>query len=306
MMRSLSLLLAVLVVLADARAEATERRKGETTANAPRRLRVCADPNNLPFSNERSEGFENHIAELVAKEMGAELQYTWWAQRRGFFRNTLKAGLCDVVMGVPTTLEMVLPTRPYYRSGYAAVFGRRKAVRSLDDPALRSLRVGVQVVGDDGVNTPPVTALSRRGIIDNVFGYSVVGDYSQANPPAEVIEAVRRGEVDVAIAWGPLAGYFATHGAPRLRWALLSPSNEASAPLAFDISMGVRHRDRALRAELDRIIVRRHKEIIAILDRYGVPRLPLVLRPGRDDHTERIGRRREQHAPGGALGRAKP
>src|SRR5438477_8297437 len=114
-----------------------------------RRLRVCADPNNLPFSNRRLEGFENRLANLVAREMGARVEYTWWAQRRGFFRNTLRAGVCDVVMGVPSGIEMALPTRPYYRSTYVVVSrpGTGPVSGSLDDPALHRLRIGVHLIG---------------------------------------------------------------------------------------------------------------------------------------------------------------
>src|SRR4051812_31872304 len=102
-------------------------------------LRVCADPNNLPFSNERAEGFENRLAELVARELGARLEYTWYAERRGFLRNSLNAGLCDVVMGVPSALGMVAVSRPYYRSTYVFV-SRKPGIRSLDDPVLKQLR----------------------------------------------------------------------------------------------------------------------------------------------------------------------
>src|SRR6185369_8390665 len=120
-------------------------------------LRVCADPNNLPFSNEKQEGFENRIAALVARELGMKVEYTWWAQRRGFLRHTLNAQRCDVVMGTPAHMEMLLPTRPYYRSTYAFVSrtDRHLALHSFDDKALRSLKIGVQLVGDDYTNTPP-------------------------------------------------------------------------------------------------------------------------------------------------------
>src|SRR4051812_36069581 len=117
-------------------------------------LRVCADPNNLPFSNEKGEGFENKIAELIAADMQRPLEYTWWAQRRGFFRNTLRAGTCDVVIGVPVSFELAATTRPYYRSTYVFVtrHDRHLDVRSLDDPVLKDLRIGVQLIGDDGAN----------------------------------------------------------------------------------------------------------------------------------------------------------
>jgi mxaJ protein len=244
-------------------------------AQANRRtLRVCADPNNLPFSNVRGEGFENKLAELVAKELGARLEYTWWAQRRGFIRNTLKANRCDVVMGVPAQMEMVATTRPYYRSTYAFVVATgARPPSSLDDPALRALRIGVPLVGDDGANPPPVLALARRHIVENVRGYSVYGNYSKESPPSDLIEAVRRNEVDVAIAWGPLAGYYAKARAPALRVVPLEAPEDESLPFAFDISVGVRRSDTSLRDELDALLLKRRKEIAALLDGYGVPRL---------------------------------
>src|SRR5207237_10170955 len=180
-----------------------------TPADPP--LRVCADPNNLPFSNDRGQGFENRIAELVARDLHKKLEYTWWAQRRGFIRNTLKAGACDVVVGVPASFELAATTAPYYRSSYVFVYRKDKklSVNSFDDPVLRKLKVGVQMIGDDGANTPPAHALASRGVVENVRGYTVYGDYAQPNPPARIIDAVARGDVDVAVAWGPLAGYFA-------------------------------------------------------------------------------------------------
>ena len=113
-------------------------------------LRVCSDPNNLPFSNARGEGFENRIAELLARDLGTHVAYTWWAQRRGFLRNTLNAGACDVVIGYPADAEMAQTTAPYYRSSYMFVTRRGLRIDSLDDPRLQTLRVGVQLIGDDG------------------------------------------------------------------------------------------------------------------------------------------------------------
>jgi quinoprotein dehydrogenase-associated probable ABC transporter substrate-binding protein len=245
--------------------------------SASRALRVCADPNNLPFSNEREEGFENRIAELIAREMHADVEYTWWAQRRGYIRNTLGAGACDVLIGVPVDLERVATTKPYYRSSYAFVYRADRGLRiaSFDDPALERLQVGVQLVGDDYINTPPAHALSSRGIVRNVHGYSVVGDYGQPNPPARIIDALVSGDIDVAVAWGPLAGYFARRAPVPLRVVPVSPQQDgAGRPMAFDIAMGVRREDRALRDTLDAIIARRRAEIDRILDDFGVPRTP--------------------------------
>jgi mxaJ protein len=245
-------------------------------------LRVCADPNNLPFSNDRGEGFENRLAELVAREMGARVEYTWWAQRRGFWRNTVKAGRCDVVVGVPSDYGPALTTRPYYRSTYVFVTRRGGGaaggarVRSFDDPALRTARIGVQLVGDDYANTPPVTALARRGIVNNVRGYMIYGDYRKPSPPSEIVRAVARREVDVAVAWGPMAGYFARRaGVPLDVVPVAAASDGPATPFAFDISMGVRRGDEALRDTLDAILTRRRADVGRILDAYGVPRLSM-------------------------------
>ena len=238
-------------------------------------LRVCADPNNLPFSNERGEGFENKIAELLAADMDAELQYTWWAQRRGFFRNTLRAGACDVVVGVPASFELALTTSPYYRSTYAFVHRRDNQlnVRSFDDAALRELKIGVQMIGDDGANTPPAHALAARGVIENVRGYSLYGDYSRPSPPGEIVAAVARGEIDVGVVWGPQAGYFARRQRVPLEVVPVSPEIDPPfLPFVYDISMGVRRGDDALLAELEQFLERRRPEIKRILDDYGVPR----------------------------------
>ena len=240
-----------------------------------RELRVCADPNNLPFTNRQLEGFENRLADLLARDLHATVRYTWWPQRRGFIRSTLKAGACDVVLGVPSSFEMALPTRPYYRSTYVFIYRKDRgiAVRSFDDPVLRKLRIGVQMIGDDGNNTPPAHALANRGMIGNVVGYTVYGDYSQPNPPARIVEAVAKGDVDVAVVWGPLAGYFAPRQKVPLEIVPVSPQIDMPfLPFVFDISMGVRRGDTKLQAELDGILERRRPEIDALLDRYGVPR----------------------------------
>jgi quinoprotein dehydrogenase-associated probable ABC transporter substrate-binding protein len=242
----------------------------------PRVLRVCADPNNLPFSKFDGSGFENRIAELLAADRHATLEYTWWAQRRGFVRNTLKAGACDVLIGVPRQFDLARTTRPYYRSGYVFLSRRDRglALESFDDPRLRHLRIGVQMIGDDFNNSPPAHALSNRGIIRNVVGYSVYGDYSRPSPLSEIVDAVDRGEVDAAVVWGPAAGYFARESKAGLALRAVSPQRDsASLPFAFDISMGVRRDDAALCDELDDFIVRRRADIDSILNSYGVPRV---------------------------------
>jgi mxaJ protein len=245
-------------------------------AEGHRVLRVAADPNNLPFSNRRCEGFENKILELVARQLGATIEYTWRAQRRGFFRETMREGNCDVVAGVPRGFDPVLTTAPYYRSVYVIVHRAGEAGRfdSLDDPALRKLTLGVQMIGDDFANTPPALALARRGIVDNVRGYTLYGNYQEPNPPARIVDAVARGEIDVACVWGPLAGYFVRQYPGKLTLSELPAFDGPSQqPFAFDIAMGVRKTNRALRDELNTVLATSKPEIDAILAEFGVPRV---------------------------------
>jgi mxaJ protein len=255
--------------------------KSRTAASAPsaegsRKLRVCADPNNLPFSNERREGFENEIAEVIARDLHADVEYTWWAQRRGYIRNTLRAGMCDLVVGISAGVDMLATTAPYYRSTYVFVYRKNAGLHidSFDSPALRRVRIGVQIIGDDYANTPPAHALARRNIIHNVRGYRVTDDYSKPNPPSRIIEAVANNEIDVAVAWGPMAGYFAHKLAVPMEIVPVSPQiDRPSLPFVFDISMGVRRGEEAFRQEIEAAIDRNRGTIDKILKRYGVPRL---------------------------------
>jgi mxaJ protein len=245
-------------------------------ASAPRELRVCADPNNLPFSNQKMEGFENRLADLIATELRTTVKYTWLRQRRGFIRRGLKADECDVVTGIPNASEMVLATKPYYRSTYVFVYRKNEnlKLRSFDDPALRQLRVGLHAIGEDGANPPPAHALGRRGIVKNVFGFKMWDEESVENPQGRIIDAVATREIDVAIVWGPLGGYFARRYKDALEVVPVSPSIEPpGAQFVFDIALGVRPGESAFKAELDDILDRRRRDVQRILDEYGVPRV---------------------------------
>jgi mxaJ protein len=241
-----------------------------------RKLVVCADPNNLPFSNRAGQGFENKLAKLLADDMGANLSYVWWAQRRGFARNTLNEGACDVWLGVASGVDRVATTRPYYRSTYVFVTRDDKPLKglTLDDPRLRSLKIGVQMVGNDAMNTPPAHSLARRGLIDNVRGYMLYGDYEKPNPPAAIVAAVARGEVDVALVWGPLAGYFASLSSVALRIEPVTPAlDDSQWPMVYDISMAVRRDDLQLREQIESILSKEKPRIDALLTAYHVPQI---------------------------------
>jgi len=236
-------------------------------------LRVCADPNNMPFSDKKGEGFENKLAEMAAKALGEKLVYFWWAERRGFVRSTLNAGKCDVVMGTPN-LGMLATTRPYYRSSFVFVTrkDRNLTFSSMQAPELKHLQIGVHLIGDDGFNTPPAQALGLQHIVDNVRGYMIYGDYRKASPPSRLIEAVERGDVDVAAAWGPLAGYFARKSPVPLRIVPITDTMRYLPILfSYPISMGVRRSEDGLKDQLDQVIFSNRKDIKALLDSYGIP-----------------------------------
>ncbi len=257
-----------------ATALAAAPRAGPGTEPPAHALRVCADPNNMPFSDRAQDGFENRIASVLARDMGATPVYTWWAQRRGFVRTTLGAHQCDVIVGIAAGADNVLTTPAYYRSTYVFVTRRDRhlGISSFDDPRLRTLRVGLHVIGADYNSLPPGVALASRGIVHNVVGYSIYGNYAKPSPPSALIAAVAKGDVDVAIAWGPLAGYYAKQSAvPLAITPVATPTAGHGIPFSYDIAIGVRRGDRVLADELSGVLVRRHAEIDRILREYGVP-----------------------------------
>jgi quinoprotein dehydrogenase-associated probable ABC transporter substrate-binding protein len=244
---------------------------GAAAADGPRELRVCADPDNLPYSQRDESGFENHIARLVADDMGAKLSYFWQEQRRGFVRKTMGAGECDLFIGVPAGFDKVLATKPYYRSSYVAVYRSGAQPFTGFDPAqLRRRRIGVQLIGNDLAASPPGHALTRAGAIDNVTGFTVYGD----GPAAQrMVDAVAAGRIDLALVWGPQAGYFAQRAAVPMTVVATAAPAGLPVPFEFAIAMGVRKGDAALRDKLDEILQRRRADIDAILAQYQVPRV---------------------------------
>jgi mxaJ protein len=238
-----------------------------------RTIRVCADPNNLPFSNDKLQGFENKLADLIGTELRSRISYVWWTQRKNFVRNTLNSGKCDLIIGILQDYEKIATTKPYYRSTYVWVArkDRHLNIASMDDPALQKLRIGVHVTDDN--YAPPAQALARRGLVNNLKGYSLLGSFGEANPPARLVEAVEHRDVDVAMAWGPLVGYFARKMTPALQVTAIKPEHDGPIPFTFAISMGVRKNDTALLQEVDRALARRQADVRRILTEYGVPLL---------------------------------
>ena len=232
-------------------------------------FRACADPRNLPFSNEAGEGFENKIADLFAKKLGKSLGYTFYPGATGFIRNTLSARRCDVVMGIPVGDDMVQPTNPYYRTAYVAAYakdGPLAGVDSLTDPRLKSVRIGV-IAG-----TPPVTYLAINGLLGHIKSYALVVDTRFESPNAEMMADLDQGVIDVALTWGPLAGYYATKAKTPL--TLQPLVKETGGPkMTYRIAMGVRHSDQNWKRDLNKLIAENRDEIVAILKSYGVPLL---------------------------------
>jgi quinoprotein dehydrogenase-associated probable ABC transporter substrate-binding protein len=254
---------------------------GQPAADAERVLRVCSDPNNLPFSNRAGEGFENKIAELFARELGWKLEYTWFPQRMGFIRNTLRARepnsnrfKCDLVMGVPVGFELAATTQPYYRSVYALAYLKGNgldsittpdALTQLPEPKLVSLRLGVVA------QTPPVDWLLAHHLFDQAVSY----DTQPADPeryPGEMIEKdLLDGKIDVAFAWGPIAGFFAKKSQKPVTVVPFSPDPQLQ--FDFRIAMGVRYGEREWKERIERLIRDKRAAIQAILTDYGVPLL---------------------------------
>lgn len=238
-----------------------------STATA-RELRVCADPDNLPYSNSAEQGFENRIAKLVARDLDARLTYYWLPQWRGFTRKTLLEGHCDVIPGVPTEQTNVRVTTPYYHGVFSLVYraDRVSALAGLDDPRLRTLRLALPLVGIDAAPTPTGRALARRGIYDNIVGFPVIGD----KPAAErMFAALDAGDVDVAAVWSPQAGYYMRRAHVPLSIVLLQPQ-DGDPPFEFAIAMAVRPDDAMLQRELNASLARMQPEIQAILRQFGV------------------------------------
>lgn len=257
---------------------------GATLVASAATLRVCSDPNNLPYSNRQQQGFENEIAKMIANDLGMQVSYFWFPQRSRFFQKTLQRGNCDVVMGVPVGTDEAATTAPYYRSSYVFISKRSRHLnlRSFDDPRLRTMKIGVQVLGEEDDALPPVHSLVARGLVRNLVGYSIFGNLNEKDPAADVIRAVEKGDVDVAIVWGPLGGYFSRHAGVPLQ---ITPIGDdrlyPELPFHYDIAIGVRAGDSALKQSLDRELVRRRAAIEQILRTYGIPQMELPVETAR-------------------------
>jgi quinoprotein dehydrogenase-associated probable ABC transporter substrate-binding protein len=241
----------------------------------PKVLRVCADPNNLPFSNEKGEGFENKVSELLAAKLDKKLAYVWYPQATGFVRNTLGAHRCDLIPGFPQGDELVQSTNPYYRTAYALVIKPGTSLDDLDrlgDPRLAGKRIGI-VAG-----TPPATYLAVNGLMQNAKPYPLVVDTRVDSSAQAMMRDLASGEIDVGILWGPMAGYYARQANPPLRVVPLL--KESGGPqLAFRIAMGVRATDQNWKRQLNRLIAENQGDLNRLLLSFGVPLLDERDRP---------------------------
>ena len=232
-------------------------------------LRVCADPANMPFSNDKNEGFENKIAEIVAAELKVQVEYTWFPQATGFIRQTLFAKRCDVVIGYAQGDELVLNTNHYYRSTYALLYRAGTGldgVVSLADPRLKDRRIGV-IAG-----TPPGSIMAQLGLIQRAKPYPLMVDRRHDSPGERMINDIRSGDIDAGVLWGPIAGYFAAKGGDKL---LVVPLlKETGTPrMAYRITFGVRNLEDDWKRQLNAVIAKRQSDIDALLLQFGVPLL---------------------------------
>ena len=230
-------------------------------------LRVCADPNNLPFSNEKGDGFENKIAELLGRDMSLPVKYFWFPQIIGFVRNGLQAGRCDLVMGTVAGDEIMQTTTPYYFTSYMLVFrADKKLPADLDDPALKQIHIGI-ISG-----TPPSDLLVRHALMANARPYALTVDTRYESPAHQMLVDIASGAIDAGMVWGPFAGYYIKQD--KLPLAMVKLNEEPGAPrLAYHIAMGVRGTEPDWRRRINGVIRSHQDEITAVLRDFGVPLL---------------------------------
>lgn len=242
----------------------------------PGLIRVCADPDNMPSSSDKLEGYENQLADLIGKELNSKIEYVWYPTRRGYFR-ILNGMYCDMALEAPTGLDMAGSTKPYFRSGYFFVARQGSGledVTSLADERLKKLKIGVNIYTSDAENSPPAMALSQYGVVGNLVGYSTFFD--DHNRPEAIVSAVASKDVDIAIAWGPVAGYFAKRSpVPLVLHPLPARDSLSDFPFQYNIGIAVRRRDREFRDSLEAALERRKSEVQAILKEFDVPLLPI-------------------------------
>jgi quinoprotein dehydrogenase-associated probable ABC transporter substrate-binding protein len=250
-------------------AQAVERPDLSIELIDPKVLRVCADPNNMPFSTDKGEGFENKLAELLAEKLGKGLSYSWYPQAPGFVRNTLAAHKCDVIMGIPQGDDLVQVTNPYYRTAYALVLKPGHGLEGVDtlgDPRLKGKRIGI-VAG-----TPAGNNMAANGLMANAKPYPLVVDTRVDSSAVAMVHDLAADEIDAGVLWGPMAGYYARQATSAI--TVVPLVKETTGPrLAYRIAMGVRYADQEWKRQLNRTIQDNQPAISRLLLSFGVPLL---------------------------------
>src|SRR4051812_4507142 len=233
-------------------------------------LKVCADPDNLPYSDKAQRGFENRLAHIIAADLKENVSFVWARPRRGFVRERMNKGECDVLVSVPVGIHGLLTSNPYLRSSYVFVTraDRHLDVSSFNDPRLKKIKIGVQALDDQ--YAPPAQALGTRGMLTNIVGYEPFDKVR-----GKIISDVAKGKIDTAIVWGPLAGYYAKRSRTKLQLAPVEPERDGVLPFVYELAVGVKQSRPDLVPRINQILEREHQRITAVLASYGVPQLPI-------------------------------
>jgi quinoprotein dehydrogenase-associated probable ABC transporter substrate-binding protein len=241
--------------------------KGALELVDPDVFRACGDPRNLPFSNEKGEGFENKLAEFFAGKLGKKLSYTYFPQATGFVRMTLGSYRCDIIMGFPQGDDQAQVTVPYYRTTYALVAKRGsglEGVTAIDDPRLKDKRIGVVA------RTPPSTNMAINGLLTHAKSYPLFIDTRVDSSAQAMMDDLARGDIDCGILWGPMAGYYASKADPP--FVVIPLTKETTGPqMTFRIGMAVRPADQEWKRTLNRLIMENQEEINKLLITYNIP-----------------------------------
>jgi len=265
-------------------------------ASAEEKFKVCADPLNPPYSTKNKDGFENKIAELFAKELGQKVEYTWFAQRIGFIRNTLTAPVnewdaesdkykCDIVMGVPAGYDLTLTTEPYYKSTYVLLIAKGRGWDDIKDanqltelPLQRQESLKIAMF-DRG---PGTTWLQQNGLLDQGIPYQSMSGDSENNTAMQIDKDLKAKKIDMVILWGPMAAYV-TAQSPKNSYTMIPMKSTPGIKFDFAMAMGVRNGDKARKAALDKLIATKADKIQAIIASYNIPLLPITKEVARDD-----------------------